>query len=75
MKAVVGEEALSSEDKLALEFLERFEREFVSQGSSDLHALLFSFSLETFSIIILTWHGFFQLSIRCLRIPYHLRIT
>lgn len=32
MKAVVGEEALSSEDKLYLEFLEKFEKTFVSQG-------------------------------------------
>jgi V-type H+-transporting ATPase subunit B len=32
MKAVVGEEALSAEDKLSLEFLDRFEREFVAQG-------------------------------------------
>merc|ERR1711937_448809 len=32
MKAVVGEEALSDEDKLYLEFLEKFEGEFVSQG-------------------------------------------
>lgn len=32
MKAVVGEEALSPDDKLALEFLERFEKEFVGQG-------------------------------------------
>jgi V-type H+-transporting ATPase subunit B len=32
MKAVVGEEALSAEDKLALEFLDRFEHEFVAQG-------------------------------------------
>lgn len=32
MKAVVGEEALSANDKLALEFLERFERDFVGQG-------------------------------------------
>nr|ODO04179.1 V-type proton ATPase subunit B [Cryptococcus depauperatus CBS 7855] len=32
MKAVVGEEALSADDKLALEFLERFEKEFVGQG-------------------------------------------
>ena len=32
MKAVVGEEALSSEDKLALEFLEKFETQFVGQG-------------------------------------------
>jgi hypothetical protein len=33
MKAVVGEEALSSEDKLALEFLEKFEHQFVGQGN------------------------------------------
>jgi V-type H+-transporting ATPase subunit B len=33
MKAVVGEEALSSEDKLSLEFLDKFERTFVSQGA------------------------------------------
>src|ERR1700722_7420294 len=32
MKAVVGEEALSQEDRLALEFLEKFERTFISQG-------------------------------------------
>lgn len=32
MKAVVGEEALSSEDKLALEFLDKFEHDFVGQG-------------------------------------------
>jgi V-type H+-transporting ATPase subunit B len=33
MKAVVGEEALSAEDKLALEFLEKFEKQFVGQGN------------------------------------------
>jgi len=32
MKAVVGEEALSAEDKLYLEFLEKYEKTFVSQG-------------------------------------------
>ncbi|KAJ3253309.1 Vacuolar ATP synthase subunit B [Boothiomyces macroporosus] len=32
MKAVVGEEALNAEDKLALEFLEKFEKSFISQG-------------------------------------------
>jgi V-type H+-transporting ATPase subunit B len=32
MKAVVGEEALSSEDKLSLEFLEKFEKTYISQG-------------------------------------------
>jgi len=32
MKAVVGEEALSSEDRLYLEFLDKFERKFLAQG-------------------------------------------
>ncbi|KGO71482.1 ATPase, V1 complex, subunit B [Penicillium italicum] len=35
MKAVVGEEALSAEDKLSLEFLEKFERTFISQSSHE----------------------------------------
>lgn len=33
MKAVVGEEALSNEDKLSLEFLERFEKGYIAQGA------------------------------------------
>jgi hypothetical protein len=33
MKAVVGEEALSSEDLLYLEFLEKFEKTFINQGA------------------------------------------
>jgi len=37
MKAVVGEEALSSEDKLALEFLDKFEKNFVGQGNLASH--------------------------------------
>ncbi|PVV05238.1 hypothetical protein BB560_000250 [Smittium megazygosporum] len=32
MKAVVGEEALSQEDKLSLEFLEKFEKTFIAQS-------------------------------------------
>ena len=32
MKAVVGEEALSNEDKLYIEFLQKFEKNFISQG-------------------------------------------
>ena len=36
MKAVVGEEALSAEDKLALEFLDKFERQFVGQSKRSL---------------------------------------
>ena len=33
MKAVVGEEALSQDDKLSLEFLDKFERQFITQGA------------------------------------------
>lgn len=32
MKAVVGEEALSSEDHLYLDFTDKFEKKFVTQG-------------------------------------------
>lgn len=35
MKAVVGEEALTEEDRLYLEFLERFEGHFLRQGPYD----------------------------------------
>lgn len=34
MKAVVGEEALTSEDLLYLEFLGKFEKNFIAQGKS-----------------------------------------
>lgn len=33
MKAVVGEEALNSDDQLSLEFLKKFEGELIQQGS------------------------------------------
>lgn len=33
MKAVVGEEALTADDLLYLEFLQKFEKNFISQGS------------------------------------------
>ena len=32
MKAVVGEEALTPDDLLYLEFLQKFEKKFISQG-------------------------------------------
>ena len=35
MKAVVGEEALSNEDKLSLEFLDKFEKTYIAQGAYD----------------------------------------
>ena len=45
MKAVVGEEALSSEDKLALEFLDKFERNFVTQNSYEKRSVFESLDL------------------------------
>lgn len=45
MKAVVGEEALSTEDKLALEFLEKFEHEFVGQGPYESRTIFESLDL------------------------------
>ncbi|KAL7415344.1 V-type ATPase [Mrakia frigida] len=45
MKAVVGEEALSVEDKLALEFLERFEKDFVGQGAYESRTVFESLDL------------------------------
>lgn len=45
MKAVVGEEALSSEDMLYLEFLEKFESKFVNQGSYEARSIFQSLDL------------------------------
>ncbi|KAF5719089.1 v-type proton ATPase subunit B [Fusarium mundagurra] len=45
MKAVVGEEALSAEDKLSLEFLEKFERQFISQGQYESRSIYESLDL------------------------------
>ncbi|KAH8677629.1 P-loop containing nucleoside triphosphate hydrolase protein [Xylariales sp. PMI_506] len=45
MKAVVGEEALSNEDKLSLEFLEKFERSFVAQGAYESRTIFESLDL------------------------------
>lgn len=39
MKAVVGEEALNADDMLFLEFLENFERDFISQGPYDVRTI------------------------------------
>lgn len=45
MKAVVGEEALSNEDKLSLEFLEKFEKTFVTQGKYEKRTIFESLDL------------------------------
>lgn len=39
MKAVVGEEALTSDDLLYLEFLQKFEKNFIAQGKSQFQVL------------------------------------
>lgn len=45
MKAVVGEDALSQEDKLTLEFMERFEKEFVTQGAYETRSIFDSLDI------------------------------
>lgn len=45
MKAVVGEEALSAEDLLYLEFLDAFERKFVAQGAYEARSIQQSLDL------------------------------
>lgn len=45
MKAVVGEEALSSEDLLYLEFLEKFEQKFICQGFNEARDIFQSLDL------------------------------
>jgi len=45
MKAVVGEEALSSEDKLSLEFLDKFERTFIAQSPYESRTIFESIDL------------------------------
>jgi V-type H+-transporting ATPase subunit B len=45
MKAVVGEEALSSEDKLSLEFLDKFERTFISQSPYEARSIFDSLDI------------------------------
>ena len=45
MKAVVGEEALSQEDKLYLDFLEGFEKKFLSQGHYEKRSIFKSLDL------------------------------
>jgi V-type H+-transporting ATPase subunit B len=48
MKAVVGEEALNQEDKLSLEFLEKFEKQFVSQGNEWIDSIICSMTVCNF---------------------------
>jgi len=45
MKAVVGEEALASEDKLSLEFLEKFEKTFITQSAYESRTIFESLDL------------------------------
>lgn len=49
MKAVVGEEALNQEDKLSLEFLEKFEKTFIAQGNYTVdkkNSILFAYRIQ-----------------------------
>ena len=45
MKAVVGEEALSADDLLYLEFLKKFESQYVAQGPYEVRSIFKSLDL------------------------------
>ena len=45
LKAVIGEESLTAEDLLYLKFLERFEREFITQGFSETRTIFQSLDI------------------------------
>lgn len=45
MRSVVGEESLSPEDRLVIEFAERFEQEFIQQGKNELRTVEESLNL------------------------------
>lgn len=40
MKAVVGEEALTPDDLLYLEFLTKFEKNFITQGKNPIYLII-----------------------------------
>lgn len=46
MKAVIGEEALTPEDHLYLEFLENYERKFITQGPYDMRTIYKSLDIS-----------------------------
>ena len=46
MKAVVGEDALTPEDRLSLEFLEKFEKSFINQGPYENRSIIESLDLS-----------------------------
>lgn len=46
MKAVIGEEALAPEDHLYLEFLDNFEKKFISQGPYDVRSIFKSLDIS-----------------------------
>lgn len=52
MKAVVGEEALTPDDLLYLEFLQKFEKNFISQGFNHTHTPPPPSPIHTHNIIL-----------------------
>jgi len=63
MKAVVGEEALTPDDLLYLEFLTKFEKNFISQGT-----LFYRFFPPFFILLFLTLLGGHYLGTTMIRI-------
>ena len=73
MKAVVGEEALSAEDHLYLEFLEKFEGKFVNQVRIYIYLFIYIYVFVYVYIYICCSTCVLPLSFcsGCLREPHH----
>ena len=66
MKAVVGEEALNQEDKLSLEFLEKFEKTYIAQGTCLILEQVFFLILEHIEVYLLFVSPFPLSALSCL---------
>ena len=74
MKAVVGEEALSSEDLLYLEFLEKFEGKFLTQSLNENRDIDTSLDLAWNLLRIFPIHALKKIANEEMRQKYYNRI-
>lgn len=66
MKSVVGEEALSNDDRLSLEFLEKFESQFITQGAYEARSVVDSLDLAWSLLRIFPREGLNRISAKTL---------
>lgn len=74
MRTVVGEESLGAEDRLAIDFMERFERQLVGQGSSEARTVQESLDLAWSLLRIFPKEQLTRISKSILDTYYHPRM-